>query len=739
MKRLRLHALVASLAATAVATSFVACEKKQAEQPPQQPGQPKAAEQTKPAAAPAPALPPADIAPLKAAYGFAARLPNDVEGFSASYRLHDLWVKLSGSKWASVLLNMDAVKKTPQLQQFIEQWKSAPQAQMMKNLLGAVLGSEYVAALPAGFAAKVAPWVDLVGEVQALNFRQQMMTAMSGGKRPDPGKLFRDAAPDLIPVLVKCDIPPMFFAYKAAKARQDLDAMLTQFVQGMSAKAPPGVQFAPFKLADKYSFQSVTIEAGKLIAAFDEARVQVQLKNMLGDDDKAQKTMNALKAKRAELAWGWVDDYLVVSLGTDHSHLKLAAGDADSALAIPAVARRAGEFLSRNPMALSYASAAMFEKLNPPMEISKGFDALTGELEGLIKPDQLATMRTDVKRLEGKAQAIFNTKYDASVGVEYWDGGFRMESFGGAHMKGLDSSRPLKFAGLMSPTTMMLLNARTNPAMSGKMADLVEECATTAWGWYEKFGRTMVPEDERQGAAMVEAIAIPIVKDFWNACRQLGKGLGDESAFVFDLAGPMPEMPMIPPMFAEGKIPRMAGVWELKDRAAVSEAWKGFDKIVKQLTALVPAGASGPAVPEPQVKKEGDVELHFVPLPMPTGDLLPHIAISKDRWILSSSPSLSKELAAQPASTGGSPLGSEWRLRFPALCDLGDAWVKVIDKDPKTFFRSESDAREYQEKVRATLVDLITLMRSLKSIEVRMFEEGGQPRTSAALLLEDVK
>jgi hypothetical protein len=734
MKRRRLHTLLASLTATIVATSFVACEKKKADQPAPPPGTGEPAKE-----APAAPVPPADIAGLKAAYGFAARLPKDVEGFSASYRLHELWVKLSGSKWAATLLNMQAVKQAPQLQMAIEQWKSAPQAQMAKNLLEALLGTEMVVSQPAGFTAKFMPWVDLIAEAQAVNFQRQMMTAMSGGKQPDSDKLLRDAAPELIPALVKCDIPPVLFAFKAAKAKADINAALGQFVAQVSAQSPPGVEFAPFKFADKYDFQSVTIHANKLIAAFQEARLQLQLKNLLGDEEKANETMKALRGKRAELAWGWVEDYLIVSLGTDHSHLKLATSDADSALAIPVVARRGTEFLGKNPTGLGYASAAMFEKLHPPMEFAESFDALTEELQGLIKPDQLAAMRADVKRLEGKAQGIFNTKYDPAVMVEFWDGGIRGESFGGARQTALDSGKPLAFSSFFSPSTMLLANGRTNPANSAKIAELIEEGAATLWGWYEKYGRTMVPEDERQGAAMIEALAVPIVKDFWKACRQLSKALGSESAFLVDLAGTMPKLPDVPPMLADGKIPRIALVWELKDRAAVSEAWNGFDKIIKQLSAFIPQGAGGPVIPEPQMKKEGDMEVHFVPLPIPTDDLLPHIAISKDRWMFSTSPSLSKEVTAKPAATGGAPLGSEFRMQFPALCDLGDAWLKVIDKDPKAFFNSGSDAKQYQEKMRAIFADALTLMRSLRSIEWRVFEEAGQTRNSTFLQLEDVK
>ena len=120
MKLRRLHTLLAPVAALAVATSFTACDKvdKADKKTTEQPGQPPTAP-ADPAPQPAkvaatPAVPSADITALRAAYGFAARLPKDVEAFSANYRLHDLWEKLSGSKWSATLLGLSVVKENPE-------------------------------------------------------------------------------------------------------------------------------------------------------------------------------------------------------------------------------------------------------------------------------------------------------------------------------------------------------------------------------------------------------------------------------------------------------------------------------------------------------------------------------------------------------------------------------------------------------------------------------------------------
>ena len=740
MKRRSLHALFA----LAVATSFVACDKKAADAPatpppgtpatPTTPGTPGEVVKVAVKEAVAAVMPAADLAGIRSAYGIAAQLPKDVEAFSVNLRLHDLWVKLSTSKWADILIHLPALKEEPKFQEFLQQWNS-PQAAKAKEIVEALFGSEIAVAYPAGFTDRMMPWVELMSEVQGMQIQRAFMTAMSGGRPPDSAKVFREAAPEIIPALVKCDFPPVLIALKAVKAKADIDGGLTMVLQQFGMKLPPGVALGQFKLADKYDFQNITLDAAQLIEAMQEEMIRGQLAELLGDEGKAKQTVEALKKKKLEIAWGWMGDYLIVSFGADHAHIKFAGSDADSALALPAVARRAAQFLDKKPLGLGYAQAAMFEKLHGKLEFADSFKKLSDELAGLLKPEHIAAMQADVKKFEGKAQGLYAAKFDPMVSVGFWDSGLRSESFGGARQTSFDTSKPLGFASLLSKSVFVFCDGRTNAANDGKYADLIEEGAATLWSWYEKYGRTMVPEGERPQAAIVETMALPMVKDFWAACRKMSKALGDESALVLDLNGNMPKSPMIPPNLADGKVPRFAWVAELKDRAGVSEAWAGFSKIIRQLAMFAPGGAP---IPEPTMKKDGDVEIHFIELPMPTDDLLPHIAISKDRWILSTSPSLTKEITSKTSATGGSPLGNEWRMQVPAACDLAEAWLKVMDKDPAFFLHSSFDQKEFA-KLRPTFGELVRLARSIQSLEWRVFSEGSETRNSAYLKLEDIR
>lgn len=737
MKRRPLHALLA----LAVASSFVACDKKPdaSANPPAKPAEPaKPGEPAKPAepaktTATEPAAAPANVSAISAAYGFAAILPKDVEAFSANYRLHDLWVKLSTSNWSKTLLNMPGLKDDAKIQDMLGQWNS-PMGMKGRDIFEALLGNEFVIANPAGFGEKFMPWMDLFSEVQGVQMQQIFMTAMSGGQPPDSKKVFRDAAPELIPALLKCDIPPVLIASKAVSAKVDIDGGMAMVLAKLGEQLPPGVEIGKFKVADKYDFQSITVNAEKLVAALQEEKIRAQVAEVMGDEAKAKAAVEALKKKRIEIAWGWVGDYLVISLGTDHSHVKFAAGDADSALAIAAVARRASQFADKKPFGISYAGAALLTKLSGKIEFADKFKKLSDELATLLKPEHIAAMQADVKKFEGKVQSLVATTFDPLVGIAYWDSGIRAEEFGGGRQTQFDTAKPLAFASLFTKTVFLFADGRSSSANDGKLANLIEDGAGILWGWYEKFGKTMVPPDEQEKATMAEKLAVPMVKDVWAASRKLAKALGNESAFVLDLNGTMPKLPNVPAEVADGKVPRIAWVAEMKDRAAVSEAWKGFETVIKQIAALAPAGVTPRAIPDPVMKKDGDLEIHYIQLPIPTDDLLPHIAISKDRWILSTSPSLSKEIAATPASAAGAPLGAEGRISLPALCDFADAWVKLAEKDPNGPFSSGDGP-----KIRANVGVGIRLVRAVQSVEWRVFSEGSETRNSVYLKLEDIK
>ncbi len=677
-----------------------------------------------------------DVAALRAAYGIVARLPKDVEGFSANYRITETLTGIANSKWATTLMSLPPIQEEAEFKQMITQWNS-PQGVQVRGVLDGIFGQEVTIVMPAGFSAKLKPLLDAYMAFFGKYMESTLLNAMSGKKMgpQEVQAMMRDAAPELLPAVAKADIPPIMIIAKAGKSKELIDGAFGKLLSMVGTELPPAFEAGSFKV-DKYEFKSVTVIAKKLIAAFQEEQFKLQLRELMGDDAKAKEVLDLILLKRAEISWGWVEDYFVLSIGADHSHVKFAATDADSALSIPEVAVRAAEFAGKKPIGFSYTSRTVFDKMAAKIEFAGAFDAAAEQLGSILKPDAIAGMKADVKKLEARAQSIFTPTYDASVEVAWLDAGLHGEVFGGYRNAMIDSSKPLAFSSLLSPTTALLLDGRSS--VNSKLAvDFVEEGAVTLYSWYTKYGQSMIPENERQGVAMVETLALPMIKQAWNSGRLLGKALGDESALVVDLNGTMPKIPDMPPFLSGTKIPRIAWVAELKDRAAVSESWKGFSAIIKQISAL--AAESAPQLNlEPKMVKDGDVEIHFVPLPIPvdTGDVLPHIAISKNRWILSTSPSFSKEIAAKPAGAG-TALGGKWIVNFTALWDFADGWLTVLDKNAEQML-GPGDAREFKE-ARPIITTIVKLARSFETFEFNIFEEAGKARMSVHFKIQELK
>lgn len=740
--KLHFNKVLTPVAALAVSWSFIACEKP-AEKAAETPNKPASEPAAKPIEATKAALetvkaavaPATDVAKLRDQYGFAARLTKDVETFSESYRLAALWSSISNSKWAAKLV--EVVKSQPEGQKMIDQWNS-PQTAKPKEYAEAFLGNEFFMAGSAGFSQKVAPWAELGKQVYFLYYQAMITGGMMGGKPADMNKgvarMFKDNANELLPKATKLEFPPVLMGFKAGKVRTEFDATLKQALGAL----PPTVELSTYKVGDKYDFQSLSITVRKVVPQFQEANMLLQLKEVLGDEALAKSAVDAIMAKRFEVSWGWVEDYLIVSLGTDHAHVKFASSDADSALSIPEVAARAALFAGKNPISLEYYSKALFDVISTPTELAKPFAEITQSLQGIIAPEAIAGMTSDVKRLEIKVQDLMKTVNSAQVGVSYLEGGFRMDALGGPRSANATPAQPLLFSTLSTPTTALSIVGHDDGTDGAKVADIIEDGAAMVWGWYEKYGRTMVPEDGKQGAAMAEAMALPMVKDFWKSCRQLGKAFGDNSAVLLDLNGAFPPAPQAPKIVLDsGKIPRLAIALELKDRAALSEAWKGFEKIIKQAIALIPQGADAPPVPEPVMKKEGDVEIHYVDLPMKLGDLLPHIAISKDKWMLSTSPTYSAELAKLP-TTGTTKQDADLQMNFGAVATFADHWVKLMASNPTEFFQDPTTAEQFQKN--KPLIDAaLILFRALKSAGIQMGEEGGKSHITLSLQVEDLK
>ena len=662
------------------------------------------------------------------AWGFAARLPRSTEGFVALYRASDLVEGFLGSNWMKKLSSHPAVGQ--QIQAMLASFESDPQAKEVIGLLKEVAGKEVVFAVGDGFTANVQKLASAVVPVFKTAFlasmQKQFKPAAEAGAASlsGPGDLLKELSPQqigqMVSALVEADVPSFLMAVKAGAVKEKLDAMFKQGLGSLPPEMKQVVDEGSFKLDGKYDFQSLTFKVSKLPVPDDVASAELQqFTAMMGSAEKAKAVLAKAKTKTVEVSWGWVDDSLVISLGKDHSHVKLASL-ADSVLSLPEVSVRAGAWQAKKPLSLAYISKATNHALG------EAFGGIMGTLISLAEagadkaPFPIAPIIADMKKLDARSKEIWPNDPDAIVASSWWDGGLHVEGFGGAKPRGMDASKPLTYGSLAGPTTLFLAESRINEAESDKTYAFVEEAASTLYGSFQKNILPKLPDEQKNQITMAAGMGVGMIQAVWKNFQQFRASLGGESAVLVNLDGTMPPLPNLPADLKDAKFPRVVVVSDLKDRAKLAESWKGIGGTIGLALSL----AKMPAT-DPVEMKDGDLTTWGYKLPMDTGDLWPHTGVSGTRWLFGTSPSFTKTIAAKAAAAAGPPSGAHVHINFDAL------WTMAED------FISRIPAEGANQKEMMTSV--LPFLRALGELDARCGEDKGAAHHHLFLHITDLK
>lgn len=653
-------------------------------------------------------------------WGFTARLPKSTEMFVSAYRLGEAVTSFKNSGFVKKLLSIPEVAQEINLDQLQTMLDNNADAKVLLSLLE----KEAVWSASEGFTENTLKIVRSLGPIIQASIKSSIearSAAPAADAPPVPAfaKLMQSdpaAVSAAIQGLLDSDIPPVLVALNAGGSKTKIDEMIKGALGMMPPEAKDKVESGTFKVEDKHEFQSLTFKVSKAIPPEAVEQVKAQLGQLVGDPAKAASLTGKLLAKTVELSWGWVDDNLVIGLGRDHSHVTLAA-PAEGVFSVPAVASRAGAWQAKKPITLSYSSQKTNEAISA---------ALGGLMETVVSIMQSGSGRApfpmdpiiaDLKKLSARASELFPSKVSASVAATWWDGGLHLESFGGPVSDAYDSSKPLIYGSLAGPSTVLLSESRVNEASRDKAFAFLEEAASTLWASFEKNIKPNLPPDAQQNLAMT-GMVIPMVKEYWKSIQVFRSALGSESAFIVNLDGTMPALPQIPPDFKDMKIPRILAVSDLKDASKLSEAWTGFSAPLGMLAAQ--AGMK----PEPLEKKEGNVTMWGFQLPMDTGDVWPHTAVSGERWYFGTSPSFTKESAAKTPAGSGPPSGAHVRVNFKAV------WTYV--NSLKGIFPIPDEEKPMVETV-------LQLAGALEEVDARTSQDKGDTHVKVFIGIKDVK
>lgn len=671
-------------------------------------------------------------------WGFAARLPKNTEGFIALYNAGSLVQSLLNSNWFKKVKTQKAFGA--EIEAGLSQLESDPQASVVLSLVKEIAGKEIVFVLSEGASAQLTQYSDVSGaEIFGWVFSgvgAEFPMLMDGDPPPPesigdslPPKIQpsdavgsevpfgRDARLKFMEFAAKVEAPPLMLAVKAVSAKAQIDKFITEALAALPAEVRAVVEEGTFTVGDGIEFKSLAFSAAKMPVKLGAAEAELkEMTEHLGSEKKAADMIASIRLKKAVAAWGWVGDYLVLSLGKDHSHVKFSA-PGDSVLSTNEMSSRVAEWQAKKPFALGYLSQAATRNFNGGSVVNTLVSIV--ELAAGQSPIPLAPLIADMKKLGGRYLEVSPNDADAIATAAWWDGGLQAESYGGAKPRSFDSSKPLSLTGLAGPTTIMSATSRVNEAERDKTFTFLEEISATVWESYQKNIKPGLPQEMAAQTGLAEAIGIPMIKNLWKGIQDFRGSLGSESVLMVDLDGAMPALPNMPPNMEDIKIPRILFASELKDPAKLSASWKGLGDLMGSVIAL----SEAPIDPKPTEKKDGDLTSWGWDLPMDLGDIWPHAAVSSNRWFLGTSPSLTKAAAGAAPAASGPAVGAHLRVNFTPLWKFAAALLPMSPTNGP----GEMEAAE----------GVLGLIQAVSELTATTGESAGMSHTKLHVVIKD--
>jgi hypothetical protein len=679
-----------------------------------------------------PAPPAADEAKLRAAFGFAAQVPSDSEGYVAFYQLGKLWHDFKATKTFASLLANPLVQEATAQDSFKKGWtefSSNAESAKWRAIVSDALGSETFVDFAPGSAAKLQELMRFSDELRVAQFKAGLVAGISKQKaKPD------EYLAEMLPFVKTLDFPPVLIGFKIGAQKA---ALLAEIERG-EKNLPPVIEQAQFNVNGNLPFKSLIATVSKVLPPDKQGALKKFVSEKIADPKAADETFQALLARHIEVAYGFIGDYFIVSIGPDHSHLKTSANFAGSLLSRPEIASVAG-YADKKLLSFSFSSAELIGASQRKLELSPWLERLKTEVSAAVSPADFQKLEADLKRLDGEAEKFLPHDYTPMVGVSYRDHGLRGEAFGG--FKAPAVSSPLQFSGAVTDSTLLWVDVQSNAEYQAAAYAWIEDFSATAYDTFQRLALPKLNDQQRMQFGIMQNLIVPKLTEFYNITRnQYSKSLGQEGAFALDGGGEMPAVPMIPqPIRDGGKMLRFAVLRDVKDRAMLGESWKSYFKLARDIALMIPQTAQLPGgLPEPRSETVDGVTLSYYPLPLPTGDLLPNVAVTDKTLVFTTSRAYGLELSkavAKPATQ--KPAMLDFRLNIRAACDFGDLWLALVAQNPELFFQGNQAKADDFKKAQPGVSALLHSLRSVSGMDVQVFEENGVRRTSSAIQWSD--
>lgn len=387
--------------------------------------------------------------------------------------------------------------------------------------------------------------------------------------------------------------------------------------------------------------------------------------------DRLKAALGRLDESKLYVVVGFVGDTLVGFVTTNpEKQVRVAASPQESVLSRPDFSM-ADARLQYPAYGLLFADKASTKGL-----INSDISYYKGMLAGL--KDLMQTVGTDWKiadpapsmaaldSIKGSMLGMYEKLAQNATAVSYYawqDQGVHVEA----------CTYPLEFYKLDAPSamssvrpgasTVLYSSCTVNPQLMDMGCSLCENVARIVWDYgnaYISDPKHDVNDQVRMAAPIVQ-MARPTIEELWKAYKTALSGLTGSSVFIMDMQGaPSPMLQNVP-------APRFSAAYEVKNRAALGEAWQKVADAAKTIVTLASQGKMA-ELPAPKSSVDGDVTTYDYECPLGT-DLNPVVSVSGARWALSMPKAFGMEVIRESlkAPAQGAPL--EFRLNLVPVRD----------------------------------------------------------------------
>lgn len=389
------------------------------------------------------------------------------------------------------------------------------------------------------------------------------------------------------------------------------------------------------------------------------------------DMDRLQAALKRLDESKLYVAVGFVDDTLVGFVTTNpEKQVRLAASPQDSVLARPDFSMADAQ-LQYPAYGLLFADKASTKGLiNLDIAYYKGMFSGLKDLMQTVGADwkiaDLAPSMTALDSIKGSMFGMYEKLAQNATPVSYYawqDQGVHVEA----------CTYPLEFYLLDAPSSMnsvrpgadtvLYSSFRINPQIVDMGCSLYENVAQIVWDYgnaYISNPKHDVSDQIRMVAPMLQ-MARPTIEELWKAYKTALSGLTDSGVFIMDMQGaPSPTLKNVP-------APRFSAAYEVKNRAALGEAWQKVSDAAKTIVTLASQGKMT-ELPAPKSSVEGDVTTYDYQCPL-GADLNPVVSVSDTRWAISMPKAFGMEVIKESMKAPGQVAPLEFQLNLVPVRD----------------------------------------------------------------------